>query len=339
MRVKDIQIGETYNQIQIISDLGYRKPDHRYGCKCTNCGKEFEISAKHIGKVKTCRECYEKSEIVDISGRRFGRLVALERVGRTLAPNGTRQSMWRCRCDCGNETVVKYIALTTGNTRSCGCGEIENRYSCNRAKRKSASFTFYNFDLEKHPLRKIWKSMLMRCNNPNVMGYSLYGGRGIKVCERWSGNFGFENFVNDMGERPSLNHSLDRIDVNGDYTPENCRWATQRLQANNRRNNNILIYKGQEITVSVLSKMLGINDSTLYNGLRNGVDIDMLITNQFRIKKGQKRLSYKFCINYNKHISLELNEYIEITPKQILGFAPKKEYKFNNSNKENENGN
>lgn len=309
MKVSEIKIGETYNQIQIISDLGYHKPDHRYGCRCALCGKEFEISAKHIGKVKTCRECYEKSEIVDISGQRFGRLVALERVGRTLAPNGTRQSMWRCRCDCGNETVVKYIALKSGNTKSCGCGEIENRYSCNMNKRKSASSIFYISDLEKHPLRKIWKSMLMRCNNPHVKNYNNYGGRGIKVCDRWNGNLGFENFVNDMGERPD-GTTLDRIDVNGNYEPSNCRWATTEQQMNNRTDNSRIILNGESITCSQLCKRYGFYYTYVAHQLRQEIDVNAIITRQLRdksIRRG-KRGELQKHINHNRIVSNEVFE-------------------------------
>lgn len=313
MKVSEIKIGETYNQIQIISDLGYHKPDHRYGCRCALCGKEFEISAKHIGKVKTCRECYEKSEIVDISGQRFGRLVALERVGRTLAPNGTRQSMWRCRCDCGNETIVKYIALTTGNTRSCGCMEEENRHAnmqkALEQRRKSASMGFMG-NLEAHPLYRTWKSMLMRCNNPNVKGYKHYGGRGIKVCDRWSGHLGFENFVNDMDERPD-GTTLDRIDYNKDYCPENCRWATDEQQANNKTDNVYIIAGDRQITAKQFCKMLGLNYWTAIKQIERGLDVDLLVKYRnmdLRTKAFRRNPEY---YNHNRVVSDEVMKLLE----------------------------
>lgn len=316
MRVKDIQIGETYNQIQIISDLGYQKPDHRYGCKCTNCGKEFEISAKHIGKVKTCRECSEKSKIVDISGQRFGRLVALQRVGRTLAPNGTRQSMWKCRCDCGNETVVKYIALTSGNTRSCGCMEEENRHvnmqKTATQRRKSVSNSFAG-KLEDHPLYKTWKSMLMRCNNPNVRDYKHYGGRGIKICDRWSSELGFENFVNDMGGRPS-GTTLDRIDVNGDYCPENCRWATDEQQANNKTDNVYIIVGDRQITAKQFCKMLGLNYWTVIKQIERGLDVDLLV--KFR-NMDLRTKAFRRNPEYYNHNRVVLDEVIKLLEQPI----------------------
>lgn len=307
MRVRDIKIGDTYNQIQIISDLGYRKPIHRYACRCMLCGKEFEISAKHIGKTKTCRECSERSKIIDISGCRFGRLTAIERTGRTLTPNGTRQSMWKCRCDCGNETIVKYIALTSGNTRSCGCLGDENRKNTRFKKRRSVSTGFeFQGNLVNHPLRKIWQSMLMRCNNPNVIGYKNYGGRGIKVCNRWSGYLGFENFVNDMGERPTPEHTLDRIDYNGDYEPSNCRWATVDEQANNRTDNIYIIVGDRKITAKQFCKALGLNYWVAIKQIQRGYDVNV-IAKDLRFNQGVYRRR-RDLINHNRVISDEIAE-------------------------------
>ena len=315
MKVSEVKIGETYNYIQIISDLGYHKPDHRYGCKCILCGKEFEISAKHIGNVKTCRECSEKAKRIDLSGRRFGRLIAIERVGRKIAPNGTRQTMWRCKCDCGNETTVKYIALTSGNTCSCGCWEQENRESMIKIaqtnNRKSVSKDFIGA-LETHPLYKTWKSMLMRCNNPNVRGYKHYGGRGIKVCDRWSGDLGFENFVNDMGERPD-GTTLDRVDVNGHYEPSNCRWATAEQQMNNRTDNSCITLNGESITCTQLCKKYGFYYTYVAHQLRQGIDINVIITRQLRdksIRQGKRGELLKH-INHNRVVSKEVAKLLE----------------------------
>lgn len=339
MKVSEIKIGETYNGVKVLEDLGRIRPSssaYYFLCVCPICRGAFEIRASHIGETQRCSKCKGVHRRRDITGQRFGRLVAIEYYGSV-----NKRTLWKCRCDCGKTIITGEHGLCGGQTKSCGCLAREkardNRIKFGSLSRTVASVSFMGGKpLATHPLWGIWYTMIQRCCIKTFSAYKRYGGRGIKVCERWQPqNKGFENFVIDMGERPTLNHSLDRIDVNGDYTPENCRWATQRLQANNRRNNNILIYKEQEITVSVLSEMLGINKSTLYNGLRNGVDINILIANQLRIKKGQKRLSHKFCRNYNKHISLELDEYTEIKPKQILGFAPKKEYvnKFNNQPK------
>lgn len=283
-----------------------------YKVLCPLCSKTFISRADHIGKTKSCQECSQAHRFIDISGQRFGRLVALERVGRTLAPNGTRQSMWRCRCDCGNETVVKYISLTTGNTRSCGCMEEENRHAnmqkALEQRRKSVSMDFVG-NLDAHPLYKTWKSMLMRCNNPNVDGYKHYGGRGIKVCNRWSGNLGFGNFIKDMGERPD-GTTLDRIDVNGNYEPSNCRWATTEQQMNNRTDNSCVVINGKSITCSQLCKKYGFYRTYVTHLIHDGVDVNEVIRRALRPKgeRHGKRGELQKRINYNRIISNEVFE-------------------------------
>ncbi len=156
------------------------------------------------------------------SGMRFGRLTLLSDIGRS--DDGS--VLWRCRCDCGTEKVVKAYRLRNGNTRSCGCLQAESRTISNTKHGHSVSnetrSTTYNS----------WASMLNRCRNKNYHRYKDYGGRGISVCDRWNK---FDAFLSDMGERP-LGTTLDRLNNDGNYEPGNCRWATQHEQQNNRRN-------------------------------------------------------------------------------------------------------
>ncbi len=154
-----------------------------------------------------------------ITGQRFGRLIALEPV--KLKP---KQMHWRCRCDCGGETVVLGHKLRWGRTQSCGClaSDILIARSTIHGHTPRGNH---------HPLYASWFSMIQRCYNPKNKSYYRYGGRGIGVCERWRGSFA--DFLADMGERPP-GLSLDRINNELGYSAENCRWSTPKEQANNR---------------------------------------------------------------------------------------------------------
>lgn len=161
---------------------------------------------------------------LDQTGRKFGRLTAVSVV------SWERPARWLCRCECGSETIVRSAQLSSGKTKSCGC--LRNEKTAQRNFKHG-----YAVRGQKPPEYNVWHHMIQRCNNHNNNRYEDWGGRGIKICDKWVDDF--EAFYADMGKRPSANHSIDRINNDGDYEPGNCRWATPKEQSSNRRKRGI----------------------------------------------------------------------------------------------------
>lgn len=203
------------------------------------------------------------SLFVDRTGRRYGRLLVVSFAGQTH----DKKSKWNCVCDCGNKNVATGANLHRGTIVSCGCfAREQSRLRC-RTHGDSKVTEF-----------KTWCGIKDRCTNPKANGYHLYGGAGIKVCARWLNSY--ENFLADMGRKPSPRHSIDRIDGTKGYSPDNCRWATWEDQANNRSNNNRLVFNGITLTVSQWARKTGILKSTLRERLNRGWSIPDALTNR-----------------------------------------------------------
>lgn len=195
--------------------------------------------------------------IKDISGQRFGRLLAIRKCGR----NSSSEILWLCRCDCGREYIVSGTHLRRGVTRSCGCLKIEML--------KERFITHGQSHLRNgKPTRtyEAWSSMKSRCFNPKKRHYEYYGARGITVCERW---LKFENFLADMGECPPK-LSIHRINNDGNYEPSNCKWATLKEQGRAKSNNRLLTINGETKPLIAWAEQYNILKTTLRERLQRG---------------------------------------------------------------------
>ena len=197
------------------------------------------------------------SKALDLTGIRFGRLVASEYIGTYRTTNGKSVRMWKCICDCGNTISASTNNLRIGNTKSCGC-----------LKREVVSQRSFKHGQKGTRLYRIWSSMKKRCYYPKHSNYNNYGGRGITICSEWLGNQGFENFASWATENGYTEElTIDRIDNNKPYCPENCRWATVKEQQNHRRNNVKYSYEGKCLSAREWSEVKGIPLRKLLNRL------------------------------------------------------------------------
>ena len=188
-------------------------------------------------------------KLIDHTGQRFGKLFV---VGKSDKKKGKYTgAFWECKCDCGNVVIVPGSSLRSGETRSCGClrkamvGELKRTHGMCRTR-----------------IYRIWQAMIKRCCSPGYERYSEYGGRGISVCDEWRNDFlSFYNWSMENGYSDEL--TIDRIEVNGNYEPENCRWATYKEQGNNTRRNHYITFDGETHTMCEWAKIKGMKYQTL----------------------------------------------------------------------------
>jgi hypothetical protein len=292
--VSGIKVKETFTQERFGSlvtigpqFITSRRPKVVAEC---DCGSVVVVRYGHLGKgIKSCGcrkgkdktkkplEGWSRCSGVRICNehepKRFRRLVT---IGPAFFAGGDQ---WQVvQCDCGVAIVAKVCRLGKP-TISCGCHNrevtIKRQYRHGHASYGKRTTEYM-----------VWDGMKSRCANPNYEGWSRYGGRGIKVCERWAESF--ENFYADMGPRPSANHTPDRIDNDGNYEPSNCRWASHEVQANNRHNNLRLTFAGKTQTLSQWSRETGIHFETLRARLNHGWSPDDIITKKPQYKSRRK---------------------------------------------------
>jgi hypothetical protein len=202
----------------------------------------------------------------DLTGQRFGRLIAL-----SVGHDGVRPR-WTCKCDCGTTTTARTSWLTSGNTKSCGCGLSEAGGNIPTHGHAVGNVTTKEY--------RAWDAMIGRCHRSTNISYRHYGARGIRVCKEWRDDFA--TFLRDVGPAPNAQHTIDRINTNGDYRPGNCRWATREVQNNNTRRTVLLTYDGVTLSVTQWARRVGASPRTLFGRLASGWSVDRVLTEQHR---------------------------------------------------------
>lgn len=246
-RVKDLT-GQVFGRLTVVEFVEIKNHSAYWKCQC-ECG-DFSITRSSgllNGHTQSCG-CQNRKP-ANLSGKQFGRLTAID-----MDHSKQRRVYWNCRCQCGVIVSVSADKLTSGETKSCGCYN-RDILAINKATHGLTRVG------QHHPLYTVWCQMRARCQDPDNPAYHRYGGRGITVCERWER---FDLFLSDMGDKPAPGLTIDRMDNDGPYSPDNCRWATRTEQARNRRSTVLVEFDGQSLTLSEWSKQLGIDRALLH---------------------------------------------------------------------------
>lgn len=260
--------GQRYGKLVAVKFIGRIKNRSMWLCKC-DCGNYVNVSANHLHdcSIKSCGCSRTHKNLI---GYKKGRLTVIEYAGK----NKNNANLWLCKCDCGNTSIVTSSALLSGTTYSCGCLASENVKMRN---------TFHG----QHGTRlyRIWNLMIQRCENIKSSHYDRYGGRGIFVCEQWHKFIEFYNWAISNGYNENL--TIDRIDNNKGYSPDNCRWVTIKEQQNNRENNRKFMINGELLTVSKIAEKYNIKYNSLMSRIKRGWSIEKAVTTPINTKVGE----------------------------------------------------
>lgn len=246
-------IGKTFNELTVIEYSHKKGNKHYWSCICT-CGNNATCETHNLlnGNSKTCGASIHRIE--NLIGNIYGRLTVVKYSHKKGA-----KSYWLCKCSCGNKVTIRSDCLKDGNSKSCGCLNVDAHVKHGECVTKTK-------------LYHVYYGILTRCYKTNNKAYSHYGGRGISVCKEWLDDYeNFKKWSLDNGYKEGL--SIDRIDVNGDYEPQNCRWVTQKVQSNNTRRNVNITYNGETHNLTQWSKILGINRNTLNFRIKNNWEL------------------------------------------------------------------
>ena len=267
-------IGRKFNYLTVLDFVGTKRIGKHtisvYNCKC-DCGNEIHATRNELlyNRRKSCG-CMNPSKFKDLTGMKFERLTVISQAETRISPSGSRDILWNCKCECGNEKVVSGHALRQGKIVSCGCYNKER-------------ITTHGYS--KTRLYGVWLGMKTRCYNKNDSHYEDYGARGIKMCDEWKNDFmAFREWAYSHGydeNAPKGVCTIDRINFNGDYCPENCRFVSSEIQAINRRSTyditeNDDSYGTKFISAADIAKEKGIPLATLYSRIYRGWSDDKI---------------------------------------------------------------
>lgn len=240
-----------FGKLEVMEFSHYNRNYRVYKCKC-ECGNEVFVNWDNLtsGNSKSCGKC--RIRYKDLTGMRFGKLEVLN----LDDSKNSRKAYWICKCDCGTVKSIRSDCL--GTTLSCGCYNKEKK--TNETHKQSRT-----------KLYRVWASMKQRCSNEKTVHFEHYGGRGISYCDDWEIFENFYNWANISGYSEGL--TIDRIDVNGNYEPKNCRWISHKEQGVNKRKTIRYEYLGETLTCNEFAEKYNINKNTLYARLSRGCDI------------------------------------------------------------------
>jgi hypothetical protein len=271
-RVIEDLAGQRFGHLTAVEFLWRTKRRQTvWRCVC-DCGKGFAANAIDLKQgIKSNCGCVRPKRIghkPNMLGMRFGRLVVVEDAG----VNYRHLAMWRCKCDCGGEKVTSGSNLRLGTASSC---------NCLRKERAKAAVTTHGDTRRDRPRAReyhIYTNIISRCYNPDNIGYKHYGGRGITVSPEWLGPGGYENFLRHMGRKQPGKGSVERLNNELGYGPDNCVWADRITQANNKRSNRRIVFMGEEMTFAQASRKSDVSYATAFNRVKRGWSIDRAFT-------------------------------------------------------------
>lgn len=255
----------------------------------------------------------------NLVGKRFGRLVVTASAGYGES-SGCSYRLWKCLCDCGNKHIARTGYLNFGMVRSCGC--LQREHASRLGKKHVEERTTHG--ASRTPAYASWKNMLDRCYNTDARSYKNYGGRGIQVCERW---MSFENFLADMGQPPTKLLQIERVDNDGDYCPNNCKWATIAEQARNRSNNIQVTYNGKTQCLKDWAQELGISYKFIWRRMKDGMSFIEAINTPKKHKQnllkyqGKTKTLGEWCRQFDIEYTSALYRYRKGMPPDVVLFG------------------